>query len=187
MRLLLTITMLCSTLLLGQNFHPNNVRKAVYDTILSDIKTINPMYFKKRIVVDATVGKFDDVVMTTFGVKLADPEYKSDLEFCKILPETSCVEKLEIDQFKHEKVLQNHDDNAYDDFYGIYAPIDHWFEVIQHTFEALLMNEKPKKTTVIIPMKNVYLKNGENIETNYFYKITLDNQFKIIQFQRIKF
>lgn len=187
MKSIYIISLLISTVLFGQNKHPNDIRKIIYDTILSDIQSINSTYINKQIYVDATVPKFDDVEMSPFGVILKSPEYKVDNEFCKILQNTSCVDKIEIDHFKHEKVFQIHDDKAYIDFYGIYAPLDHWFQLIQHTFETMLMENKPENTKVLIPVKHVYFDNNFQIEEHFLYKINLDKDFKINSFQRIKF
>ncbi|RLZ12215.1 hypothetical protein [Faecalibacter macacae] len=182
----LVLTTLFS-MLNAQEIHPNNVRKAVYDSILNDISNNRKIYTIKEIYVDATVNKFDDIEMTSYGVKLSDPEYVNDEEFCKILNNTKCVDKLKIDQFTLSKIYQEHKDEKYTDFYGIYAPLDHWYTVIHHTFQYLLQNDKPQFSSVTIPVKNVYFKNGDVITNHYFYHFDLDKDFKIISFKRINF
>lgn len=171
----------------AQDVHPNKVRKAVYDVILNDVLNLKKSYINKEIYIDATVNKFDDVLMNSYGVQLSDPEYVNDEEFCKILQQSKCVEKLAIDQFTLSKVYQNHKDENYVDFYGIYAPLDHWYSVIHNTFQYLLQNDKPNASTIIIPVKNVYFKNGEIMTNHFFYQFNLDNEFKIKSYQKINF
>ena len=40
MKSIYIISLLISTVLFGQNKHPNDIRKIIYDTILSDIQSI---------------------------------------------------------------------------------------------------------------------------------------------------
>lgn len=175
------------TILQGQEIHPNHVRKAVYDIIINDIKEQRKSYNLKEIYIDATVNKFDEVEMTTYGVKLSDPEYINDQEFCKVLNFGKCVDKILIDQFSLSKVYKEHKDQNYVDFYGIYAPLDHWYNVIHNTFQYLLLKDKPQFSTVTIPVKNVFYEDGIEMTRYYFYNFTINKDFKIDSFKMINF
>lgn len=184
---LVLLFLLLLNVLNAQEIHPNFVRKAIYDSIIKDINSNKKSYIIKEIYVDATVNKFDDIEMNTYGVQLSDPEYINDDEFCKVLTNVKCVKKIEIDQFSLNKIYQEHNDKEHMDFYGVYAPLDHWYNVIHNTFQYYLQQEKPQYSSVIIPVKNVFFKDAKVITDYFFYQFNLDKDFKITSFQKIKF
>jgi len=172
---------------IAQVTHPTEIRKNIYDFILKDIQNAKKEYPIKVIYLDSEINKFNNLELTTMGIDFIKPIYERDQSFCQAFYAVECVEKVEIDQYTVQKVLVKHQDQEHQDFYGIYAPLDSWFSVVSNAIKSAFQNEKVTATEVIIPVKNVYLKNGQQIIENYFYQFKLDQNFKIINNQKIKF
>ena len=114
----------------AQNVNPNEIRLKVYDTITHDINKQHPEYLHKKIVIDPTINKFNDLQMDEFGVKLDSVIYDANRSFCTKFSPYQCVQKFEIDRFKLTNVYKDKNETLNHEFYGIYAPLDHWYDVI---------------------------------------------------------
>ena len=171
----------------AQVIHPNEIRKNIYDFIIEDINKTKKDYPIKVIYLDSEINKFNNIELTTFGIDFIKPIYERDETYCNLFSGVECVEKLAIDNYTVQKVLVNHKDQDYQDFYGIYAPLDSWYNVVSGVIKSAFQNEKVTSADVTIPVKNVYLKNGNQIIETSFYQFKLDKNFKIINNQKIKF
>jgi len=169
----------------AQEKEPDQIRVSIYEAIIKDLQSLNPTYPIKQFEIDPTINVFEKVELTSSGINYYNPSYKADLDFCNSIDDVSCVNKYSIDNFRLTKVLQNHKDNAYTDYFGLYAPLDHWFQFTSALFQNLLQNKKSTTTAINIPVKHVYFKNAEEIINHYMYKIVMDENFKIIKNQRI--
>ena len=174
-------------LLNAQDFHPNEIRNQIYDAIIKDIKQENVAYLNKQIWIDPTISVFSNVDLASDGIHLSGPIKRFDTDFCQFVPEVKCVDRIEIDEFKLVKIYQKHVDKENTDFYGIYPPLDDWRSVVLLSMELTLLNDKPQPKEVIIPMKHMYFKQEEVMTTHTFYRFTIDNQYKILKMDKIKF
>lgn len=186
MKYLLSIFFIVASLCVdAQKVNPNEIRVKIYDTILKDIYKQNLAYPNKQIVIDPTINKFQDYKMDEFGLKLDSVKYEKDFKFCGKSSPFKCVEKIEIDRFTLTNVYKNHEDALYPDFYGIYAPIDQWYNLIYYS--AVNHFEQPKsfQFSLLIPVRNVRMKDKIMKEQFYFYQFAIDEKFKIIKFEKL--
>lgn len=186
MKILNILFLFCSIHLFSQFSNTNDLRKEIYELILVDINKNKPNYPIKQIYIDGTVNKFKNIDLLSFDILFSDPEYVNDKEFCQLFFNVSCVEKFEIDSYKLSKVYNEHKDEDYPDFYGIYAPTDHWFQLVNQIVSNSLEKGAKTKAEIIIPVKNTYFKNGKVSSETLIYKFLIDENFKIIKSQWIK-
>lgn len=172
---------------IAQVVHPNEIRKNIYDIIVNEIKNNRKDYTYKVIQLDETINKFDNIEFTTLGIEFSQPIYSNDKSYCSQFVGIECVDKIAIDKFTLQKVYKEHKDKDYQDYYGIYAPIDSWYGVVTSVLRKALENKYSAQVEVIIPLKNVYFKDGKEVTENYFYQFKLDENLKIINYQKIKF
>lgn len=186
-RLKFIITLFFPLFITAQDVHPNTIRTQIYKAIIDDLNTINKHLPLKQIDVDVTINTFENIDFNSVGIDLINPHYANDKSFCNFIAVSKCVNKIEIDKFSLSKILVNHKDEEYVNYFGIYAPLDHWYELVNHSLKIALLKEKPLKTSVIIPVKNVYFNKGEVVNRTFFYEIILDQDFKITSKKKINF
>ncbi|MGV0752206.1 hypothetical protein [Empedobacter brevis] len=169
----------------AQNVNPNLVRTKIYDTIFQDINKQSLAFPNKRIVIDPSINKFDDFKMNEFGIKLDSVKYVQDLSFCSKISGYKCVSKFEIDTYTITNVYKNEEEALYPDFYGIYAPIDSWYNLIYYAAVNHFEKDKTFQFNVLIPVRNVQMKNRMMKEQMFFYNFLLDERFKILKFEKL--
>lgn len=185
--LFIFLILINSSILRAQSFHPNELRKQIYEMIVEEIKKTNPTYLKKIIWVDPSISVFSSVDLAANGIQLSSPINRFDTDFCSYIPFANCVDKEEINQFKLIKIFNQHIDRENTDFYGIYPPLDNWRNVVLQALEISVLKDSPMDKEVIIPLKHVYFVQEKVITEHIFYRFIIDNQFKIKQFDNIKF
>jgi hypothetical protein len=186
MKILFHIILLFSIQLYSQSKHPDEIRKEVYESILLDINNTKKDYPDKLIYLDNTINKFDYVDLLSVDLVLSDPKYFNNKHFCNQLFNVKCVDKIEIDQYKLVKVFKEHKDLDYPDFYGIYAPTDHWYQLVYQILNNNLKNDSKIEAEVVIPVRNIYFKKGVPVDDLYIYKYSIDENFKIINKGKLK-
>lgn len=169
----------------AQIVNPNQIRTKIYDTILQDIQKQNLAFPNKKIVIDPIINKFEDYKMDEFGLKLDSVKYDQDLSFCAKLSPYKCVTKFDIDQYTITNVYKNESDALYPDFYGIYAPIDSWYNLIYYAAINHFEKERKFQFSVLIPVRNVQMKNKMMQEKMFFYSFLFDERFKILKFEKL--
>lgn len=169
----------------AQIVNPNQIRTKVYDTILQDIQKQSLAFSNKKIVIDPTINKFEDYKMNEFGLKLDSVKYEQNLSFCNKLTAYKCVTKFEIDQYTITNVYKNESDALHPDFYGIYAPLDSWYNLIYYAAVSHFEKDKKFQFNVLIPVRNVQMKNKTMSERIFFYNFLFDEQFKILKFEKL--
>jgi len=171
----------------GQTSDTIDIKYEIYKRIITDIHEKNIDYKNKKLYLDDKIGKFNHVDFFNLNIVLTNPDYVRDKKICEFLNNVECVDQYQIDNYRLFKVFNNHVDVEYPDFYGIYAPLDSWFQLIyQVTFNNFEKNKKIS-SEVIIPVKNVFFKGEEIINKTYFYKFKIDEQFKISDYELINF
>lgn len=169
----------------AQVVNPNIIRAKIYDTIMQDINKQNLNFPNKKIVIDPTINKFEDYRMDEFGIKLDSVKYEQDLSFCNKLSAYKCVTKFEIDNYSITNVYKNEKDAIFPDFYGIYAPLDSWYNLIHYAAVGHFEKNKTFKFSILLPVRNVQIKNKKMEEQVYFYKLLFDERFQILKFEKL--
>lgn len=185
MRMIFFITLLFGCFVNGQTIDPINSRIQVYEHLINEIYKLNSNHKGKKIYIDASIYNFEQVEMTSMGLYFYNASFKNEKEFCSNLSHGSCVDKVEIDQFDLDKLLKEHHDEKYVDFYGIYAPLDHWYNFISHIFHTTLQNEFAGTISLTFPVKHVYFKEGKKTMETLFFNYKLDKDLKIVHYQKI--
>lgn len=170
----------------AQEKSPNQIRKEIYSLIIKDLKAKNDNLPLKKIVIDHTISKYKNITFDTFGIKLEEEETSQDSSICKNFDNIACVDPIEINRFTLNKIYQNHNDSDYVDFYGIYSPVDKWYNLIFALAKNSFENEKSKGFNIHIPVRNVYYKNGKQMNQLYVYQFDLDQNFEIISYKNVK-
>lgn len=170
--------------LTAQTVNPNLVRSQVYDQLYALIEK-DFSHAKKHIVLDPTINKFDKADFTDFRIELQGARYDYDEVFCGINPQLNCVKKLEIDKYSIDFVYQVHKDSNYGDFFGIYAPIDSWYQLIYQSFLKQATKESTSVFQMLFPVRHVFVQNQKQIEEILFYQVVLNEEFKIIKTLKI--
>ncbi len=180
----LSLFLCCSVFLSAQQVNPYLVRGEIYNSLVeaiaSDFKTANT-----KIVIDATINKFDKVDFTDFEIILDQPRYETDVVFCKANPQLNCVSKIEIDRYTIHYVYQTLKDLDYPHYFGIYAPLDTWYQLVYQAFIHQVKPQDKKPFVVTFPIRHVYSDNGKQKEHILFYQVNLDVNFKIIKILKI--
>lgn len=175
-----------SSTIFAQKIHPNDIRLEIYNKITNDIKSNLPHYLNKQILIDSSVPKYNDVNISTDGIILRQPEIELKPEICNFIFNVKCVNQDEIDNYELIKIYQNHVDTENIDFYGIYAPIDHWHQLILNTLKSQMLNDKPYETIIYIPVKHQYFEGEQVMKEMWLYVVELDKEFKINNFKSVK-
>jgi len=170
----------------AQEIHPNEIRKNIYSLIIKDLKSKNEKLSIKKIVIDQTINKYKDISIDTFGIKLEGEEAHIDTTICSNFENIECVNPIEINRFTLNKIYQKHFDGDYVDFYGIYAPIDKWYNLIYALAKNTLENDKSNGISVHIPVRNVYFEKGIQINQLFIYQFDLNINFEIISYKSVK-
>ena len=186
MIMLRILFLLFSSFIFAQSVSTNEVKKNIYQLIINDINKTNSTYPIKLIYLDATMNKFNSIDLFSFDINLTEPDYKKDETICKMFSNVTCTEKFQIDNFKLTKVYNEHKDTDYPDFYGIYAPLDHWY---QYVYQMVYNNLSKDKIGAeeIIPVKHMFYRNGIVINETLFYKFLINENGEIIQSNLIKY
>ncbi|MGV0979721.1 hypothetical protein [Empedobacter falsenii] len=169
----------------AQNVNPNQIRAKIYDTISQDIQKQSLEFPNKKIVVDPTINKFEDYKMDEFGLKLDSVKYVQDTSICSKLTTYKCVSKFEIDNYSISNVYKDEADALYPDFYGIYAPIDSWYNLIYYAAVNHFEKDRKFQFNILIPVRNVQMKNKTMKEKMFFYNVLFDEKFKILKFEKL--
>ncbi len=169
----------------AQVVSPDEIRVKIYDTILSDINKQHFPGVNHQIVIDPTINKFKDYKMDEFGVKLDSVVYDQNLKFCAKTSAYKCVTKFEIDQYKIVNVFKDKKEAIAQNFYGIYAPLDHWYNLIYYAAVNHFEKDRTFQFSVVIPVRNVSLQGDQMKELIYFYQINFDERFKILKFEKL--
>ena len=169
----------------AQNVNPDLVRVKIYDTIVNDINKHRLASINKQIVIDPTINKFEDYKLNEFGVKLDSVKYDPNLKFCTKTSVYKCVTKFEIDQYKVVNVYKDQGNAIHPDFYGIYAPLDSWYNLIYYSMVKHFEKDKTFQFDVVIPVRNVWISEKEMKEQIYFYQFKFDERFKILKFEKL--
>ncbi|WP_413533294.1 hypothetical protein [Empedobacter brevis] len=186
MRLFLLVFFLHAALFVeAQQVDINQIRLKIYDTILQDVQNQNIELPFKKIVLDPTINKFEDYKMDEFGLKLDSVKYEQDLSFCNKLSAYKCSTKFEIDQYSITNIYKNEADELYPDFYGIYSPIDTWYNLIYYAAVNHFQKNKKFQFNILIPVRNVQMKNRVMNEKMIFYNFLFDEQFKVLKFEKL--
>ncbi len=186
MRKILLIIVVFAVQLQAQIIHPDELRRAIYESIQTDIQQKNPQNLNKQIYLDNTIGKVEYVDLLNVDLVLSEPKYQNDKNFCQQMFNVNCVDKYQIDHYKLAKIYNEHKDTDYPDFYGIYAPIDHWYQLVYQILNNNLKKEDKVKAEIVIPVKNTYFKDGVICTNLYFYKYIINENFEIIKKENIK-
>lgn len=186
MNILRILVFLSSSFLFAQNREINDVKNNIYQLILNDVNKTNLAYPNKLVYLDNTMNKFNTIDLFSFDINLNEPEYKKDEAVCKIFNNVVCTDKILIDNFKLTKIYNEHYDTDYPDFYGIYAPLDHWYQYVYQTVNNNLSKDKIG-VEEIIPVKHVFYRNGIVIIETLFYKFLINENGEIIQSNLIKY
>lgn len=180
----LFIFLFCSVFLSAQQVNPYLVRSQIYnnlvDAIAKEFKTAQAV-----IGIDPTINKFDKVDFTDFEIILDQPRYEADSVFCNANPQLNCVSKIEIDRYRIHYIYQVDKDEDYPHYFGIYAPLDTWYQLVYQAFIDQVKPQAKKPFTVTFPVRHVYSENGEQKEHILFYQVRLDEQFQIIKILKI--
>lgn len=185
MRVIFFIFVLLGNFVNGQAIDPSKSRINVYEHLIKEIYKINHTQTNQKIYIDPSIYQFGHVEMTSFGLYFHEPIINIDQNFCQNLSNATCVEKSAIDQFDLDKLLINHQDEKYVDFYGIYAPLDHWFAFIKHLFHVTLENEHRGNVELTFPVKHLYYKGGKKVNELILFKYKLDNDLNVLHYQKI--
>ena len=169
----------------AQVVSPDEIRVKIYDTILSDINKQHFPGVNHQIVIDPTINKFEDYKLNEFGVKLDSVKYDPNLKFCTKTSVYKCVTKFEIDQYKVVNVYKDQGNAIHPDFYGIYAPLDSWYNLIYYSMVKHFEKDKTFQFDVVIPVRNVWISEKEMKEQIYFYQFKFDERFKILKFEKL--
>ncbi|MFV0183480.1 hypothetical protein OBK25_01960 [Empedobacter falsenii] len=169
----------------AQIINPDQIRTTIYDTILQDIQKQSLAFPNKIIVIDPTINKFQDLKMDEFGLQLDGAKYDQNLSFCTKLSPYKCVTKFEIDHYTITNVYKNESYALYPDFYGIYAPIDSWYNLVYYAAVAHFEKDRKFQFNVLIPVRNVQMKNKIMHDKMFFYNFLFDESFKILKFEKL--
>ncbi|WP_313373913.1 hypothetical protein [Chishuiella sp.] len=173
-----------SFLIKAQEIDPNQVRLNIYKIIIDDIKQNNIGTINKDIAIDPMINKFENFEINEFGIILDMVKYDEDLDFCKQANFYRCTTKLEIDKYKLVNVYKDDENEIFPDFYGIYSPIDSWYNLIYYAAVKHFEKESHFKFNVTIPVKNVSMIKGDSKVNISFYTFTLDDNFSVIKFDK---
>jgi hypothetical protein len=185
-KLFFTISICLSALVIkAQLVNPNEIRVKIYDTIYKDIQKQSSPSIQKEIVIDPNINKFSDYKMDEFGLKLDSVRYDPNINFCTKTSPYKCVAKFDIDRYTVVNVYKDKKESVSTDFYGIYAPLDHWYNLIYYAAVKHFEKDRKFNFTTILPVRNVRMKEGEIIERYYFYKFNFDESFRILKFEKI--
>ena len=128
-----------------------------------------------------TIGLRSPVV----NIKLDSVKYDQNLKFCTKTSVYKCVTRFEIDQYKVVNVYKDQGNAIHPDFYGIYAPLDSWYNLIYYAAVNHFEKDRKFQFNVLIPIRNVQMKNKTMKEKIFFYNVLFDEQFKILKFEKL--
>ncbi|WP_313581344.1 hypothetical protein [Chishuiella sp.] len=174
-----------SFLLKAQEIDPDQIRLNIYKVIVDDIKTNNNSKINKEILIDPMINKFENFEINEFGIKLDMVKYDDNLDFCEKTNFYKCAPKLDIDKYKLVDVYKNGQNEIFPDFYGIYSPIDSWYNLIYYSAVKHFEKDSHFKFYIVLPVKNIFMEKGTSKTKMSFYTFTLDDNFIILKFDKV--
>jgi len=164
----------------SQEINPNLIRGDLYKIIYNDISCENNV----QLVVDPTINKFDSYELNEFGLKLDSAKYVNDNSICTKVSPYKCVSKFEIDSYKISDIYKEEKESAFPVFYGVYSPLDSWYNLIYYAAVKHFEKNKEFQFQVILPIRKVWIENKKMKEDMIFYQFWLDEKFEVLKFDK---
>lgn len=164
----------------AQEVNPNLVREKLYTLLYNDLSKDKNV----ELVIDPTINKFGSYELNEFGLRLDSVKYVNDLTICTKVSPYKCVSKLEIDRYKILDVYKDGEKEIFPVFYGVYQPIDSWYNLIYYAAVKHFEKNKAFKFQVIMPVRKVWIEDKKMQERMIFYKFWFDETFEVLKYDK---